>query len=78
MNIMRILRHPRAAVIIHDLVMVAVSWLAAEWIVNRGGVSGIIAPLPLAAELILVLAVQGAGVVVNRFVQGFVALRQFS
>ena len=59
MNIMRILRHPRAAVIAHDLVMVAVSWLAAEWIVNRSGFSGIIAPLPLAAELILVLAVQG-------------------
>ena len=59
MNIMRILRHPRAAVIIHDLAMVVVSWLAAEWIVNRGGVSGIIAPLPLAAELLLVLAVQG-------------------
>lgn len=59
MNIMRILRHPRAAVITHDLAMVVVSWLAAEWIVNRGGVSGIIAPLPLAAELLLVLAVQG-------------------
>ncbi len=59
MNIMRILRHPRAAVITHDLVMVVISWLAAEWIFNRGGASGIVAPLPLAAELVLVLAVQG-------------------
>jgi FlaA1/EpsC-like NDP-sugar epimerase len=59
MNIMRILRHPRAAVITHDLVMVVISWLVAEWIFNRGGVSEIAAPLPLAAELLLVLAVQG-------------------
>jgi FlaA1/EpsC-like NDP-sugar epimerase len=59
MNFMRIMRHPRAAVIAHDLVMVAVSWLAAEWIVNRGGVTGIVGSLPLLTELVLVLAAQG-------------------
>jgi len=59
MNMMRILRHPRAAVIIHDMVMVAVAWLAAGWIINRGGFTGMIDSLPLLAELLLVLAVQG-------------------
>jgi FlaA1/EpsC-like NDP-sugar epimerase len=59
MNIMRLLRHPRAAVIVHDLVMVAVSWLAAGWIINRAGVSGLVESLPLVTELPLVLAMQG-------------------
>ncbi len=59
MNFKRILRHPRAAVIIHDLVMVGISWLAAGWIINRTGFSGIIDSLPLVTELLLVLAVQG-------------------
>jgi FlaA1/EpsC-like NDP-sugar epimerase len=56
---MRILRHPRAAVVAHDLVMVIVSWLAAGWIINRTGFNGLIAPLPLFLEVFLVLAVQG-------------------
>jgi len=56
---MRILRHPRAAVIAHDLIMVALSWLAAGWFINRGGSAGIIESLPLFTELFLVLAVQG-------------------
>jgi FlaA1/EpsC-like NDP-sugar epimerase len=59
MNVIRILRHPRAAVITHDLVMVAVSWLAAGWIINRGGVPGIIVSLPLFLELFLVMMAQG-------------------
>jgi len=59
MNPMRILRHPRAAVVIHDLFMVALAWLAAGWIINRSGFNGIIATLPLSAELLLVLGVQG-------------------
>ena len=58
MNVIRILHHPRAAVIAHDLVMVAVSWLAAGWIINHG-VSGIIGSLPLFLELILVMTAQG-------------------
>jgi len=59
MNIMRLLRHPRAAVVLHDLVMVALAWLAAGWIINRGGLNGVIGALPLIVELLLVLAVQG-------------------
>jgi FlaA1/EpsC-like NDP-sugar epimerase len=56
---MRILRHPRAAVVAHDLFMVGLSWLAAGWIVKRGGFYGVIDSAPLLAELFLVLAVQG-------------------
>jgi FlaA1/EpsC-like NDP-sugar epimerase len=59
MNVMRILRHPRAAVVVHDLVMVVFAWLAAGWIINRSGFSGVIHSLPLMTELLLVLAVQG-------------------
>ena len=39
MNVLRILHYPRAAVVGHDLVMVAVSWLAAGWIIHRGGIA---------------------------------------
>jgi FlaA1/EpsC-like NDP-sugar epimerase len=56
---MRILRHPRAAVVVHDLVMVGLAWLAAGWIVRRGGFSGVLESAPLLTELFLVLAVQG-------------------
>ena len=63
MKVMRILRHPRAAVIGHDLVMVIVSWLAAGWIIHRSVVSGLVFSLSpsfsLFVELILVLAIQG-------------------
>lgn len=58
MNLTRIVRHPRAAVVGHDLVMVALSWLAAGWVMNRGGMHGIIESLPLFSELLLVLSVQ--------------------
>ena len=59
MNVLRILRHPRAAVVAHDLLMVAVSWLAAGWIIQRGAFSGIFSSIPLLSELFLVLAIQG-------------------
>jgi FlaA1/EpsC-like NDP-sugar epimerase len=59
MNPMRILRHPRAAVVVHDLVMVGLAWLAAGWIVRRGDFSGVLDSAPLLTELFLVLAVQG-------------------
>ena len=59
MNLLRILRHPRAAVVAHDLAMVAVSWSLAGWIINRDGFSGIIPGLPLLTELLLVFVVQG-------------------
>jgi FlaA1/EpsC-like NDP-sugar epimerase len=59
MNAIIILRHPRAAVVAHDLFMVVISWLSAGWIMSRGGFAGIIETLPLVVELTLVLAVQG-------------------
>lgn len=59
MYFMRILRHPRAAVVVHDLFMVAVSWLAAGAIVRQSGFSSVIPPVPLLAELLLILAMQG-------------------
>ena len=59
MNVMRILRHPRAAVVAHDLVMVAVAWLAAGWIIHRSGFGVVVHSLPLMTELLLVLTVQG-------------------
>jgi len=59
MNVMRILRHPRAAVVAHDLVMVILSWLAAGWIMHRGGYLGVIDSLPIVTELFLVTLVQG-------------------
>lgn len=59
MNPLRILRHPRAAVVCHDLVMVAVSWLAAGSIVRHGASTGVIPSLPLLGELSLILAAQG-------------------
>jgi len=59
MNVLRILRHPRAAVVAHDLVMVGLAWLAAGWIIHRGGLYGVVDSLPLFSEMVLVLAVQG-------------------
>jgi FlaA1/EpsC-like NDP-sugar epimerase len=54
-----VLRHPRAAVIGHDLIMVVVSWIATAWIVVGSMNLGVMPGLPLSSELILVLLVQG-------------------
>lgn len=59
MNILRILRHPRAAVVAHDLLMVVVSWLVAGWIFYRDESSGLILSQSVLSELLVVLAVQG-------------------
>ena len=59
MNVVRILRHPRAAVVAHDLLMVGVAWLAAGWIFHQGGVPGIMQSCSLLSELLMVLVVQG-------------------
>jgi len=59
MKLMRILRHPRAAVIAHDLFMVVVSWLGAGWIVRYEGAPGIIGQVSLVTEISLILVIQG-------------------
>jgi len=59
MNLMRILRHPRAAVVGHDLVMVAVSWLVAVFFTRHAAFAGIIDLLPSWGEFLLILIIQG-------------------
>ena len=59
MNVLRILRHPRAAVVAHDLTMVILSWLAAGWVIHRGAALGVIDSLPAITELFLITLVQG-------------------
>ena len=59
MNVLRILRHPRAAVVAHDLSMVIVSWLLAGWIFYRGANPDVFLSSTFLAELFIVLAVQG-------------------
>jgi len=56
---LHLIRHPRAAVVIHDLVMVMIACLATGWIVHKFAYVGIAPSIPLAAELILVTALQG-------------------
>lgn len=58
-NALRLIRHPRAAVVVHDLVMVMVSSLATGWIVHKFAYVGIAPSIPLAAELVLVTTLQG-------------------
>jgi FlaA1/EpsC-like NDP-sugar epimerase len=61
MNLMRIMRHPRAAVICHDLLMVTVSWLAAGAIVGQSGLfPSVIISVPMVSELGIILLVQGS------------------
>jgi FlaA1/EpsC-like NDP-sugar epimerase len=59
MNVLHILRHPRAAVVAHDLFMVAVSWLLAGWFIHGSNFPGFAEALPPVSQLVLVLAVQG-------------------
>lgn len=59
MNLMRILRHPRAAVVGHDLVMVVVSWLVAGFIIRHDGLPGVVQSLPMLSEIALILTIQG-------------------
>jgi FlaA1/EpsC-like NDP-sugar epimerase len=56
---MRILQHPRARVIGHDLVMVVVSWFVAGFIVHHSGFPGVIDSLPRWGEISLILFIQG-------------------
>jgi len=59
MNLMRILRHPRAAVVVHDLLMVAISWLLAGFIIRLASFPGMTEPLPRWGEMALILFNQG-------------------
>lgn len=59
MNLTRILRHPRAAVVLHDLFMVALAWFGAGWLVLQTGTWGMLSSMSLVAESTLVLVIQG-------------------
>lgn len=59
MNLTRILRHPRAAVVAHDLFMVALAWFGAGWLILQTGSFGMLGSLSLLAEFSLILAIQG-------------------
>ena len=59
MDLIHILRHPRAAVVAHDLFMVVASWLAAGAIISKGENLGVISSLPFWSELALILSIQG-------------------
>ncbi len=59
MNLTRILRHPRAAVVLHDLFMVALAWFGAGWLILQKGSLGMLGSISLLAEFTLVLGIQG-------------------
>ena len=59
-NLGQLLRHPRAAVVAHDTLVVLLSWVAARWLAERlSGTGGLdYSALPL--ELLMVLVLQGS------------------
>jgi FlaA1/EpsC-like NDP-sugar epimerase len=59
MNLTRILRHPRAAVVLHDLFMVVLAWFGAGWLILQTGTLGMLSSMSLVAESTLVLGIQG-------------------
>jgi FlaA1/EpsC-like NDP-sugar epimerase len=59
MNLTRILRHPRAAVVAHDLFMVALAWFGAGWLILQRGSAGMMPSMNLWAEFALILGIQG-------------------
>ena len=58
-NGLHLIRHPRFAVVVHDLMMVMVSSLATGWIVNGFSQLGITPLIPVPAEVALVTVIQG-------------------
>ncbi len=58
-RIIDVVRHPRAAVVGHDLFMVFVSWLTVSWLFERTSITPLIVNSSLLTELIIVLVLQG-------------------
>ena len=52
------LRHPRAAVVAHDLLMVVAAWLASSWLVERISGAAFIHETSLTTELVVVAVLQ--------------------
>jgi len=59
-RIIDLARHPRAAVVLHDLCMVIIAWLAAGWLIERTSETPLISSSPTLASLVIVLILQGA------------------
>ncbi len=59
-RIINLLRHPRAAVVVHDLVMVGVAWLASGWLIDRAAISMFGADVSVLTGLLVVLLLQGS------------------
>ena len=58
-RIIDVVRHPRAAVVVHDLFMVFVSWLTVSWLIERTSVTQLNVNSSFLTELIIVLVLQG-------------------
>jgi FlaA1/EpsC-like NDP-sugar epimerase len=58
-SVLRTWRHPRLAVVAHDMVMVVASWVIAGWIIQRTGGRMFDIALPFAVEVLVVILIQG-------------------
>ncbi len=58
-NLLDLLRHPRAAVIVHDLIVVAIAWVGSSWLVERIAGVSLINGANLFTEVLLVAVLQG-------------------
>lgn len=57
-QMLQIVRHPRAAVVAHDIIMVVFAWLASSWLVERISGTPFIHHSSLVTELIVVVVLQ--------------------
>ncbi len=58
-QLLQIVRHPRGAVVVHDLLMVVVAWVASSWLIERIAGVSLISTSHLLGELTLVVLLQG-------------------
>ena len=58
-GITNIIRHPRAAVIMHDLCMVVVAWFAAGWMIENTSATALSNNSSTLTGILVVLLVQG-------------------
>lgn len=58
-RIIDVVRHPRAAVVGHDLCMVVISWLTVSWLIERTAAAALNVDSSFITELVIVLILQG-------------------
>jgi FlaA1/EpsC-like NDP-sugar epimerase len=58
-SVLRTFRHPRLAVVAHDIFMVVIAWLAAGWIIQRTGSPVLDGVLPFIIEISGIILLQG-------------------